>query len=191
MMGARVECGDVAAQRAHAAVAAGRPTGDPSISAKRSEAQQVMGQINALDSSLERARNAYDAATAKLHAIQESLRINKIGLDAARANLGKAQATLEQRLFAIYTSRDDQSTLAVLLGSQSIDDLVNRIETVQSVSAQDVAVMNQVVTFKRQVTARQNALVRARHDQVRLVHQRAEAKARIGSQLVQQQRLLT
>jgi len=150
-----------------------------------------MSQINALDASLERARNAYDSATAKLHAIQESLRINRIGLDAARANLVRAQATLEQRLFTIYTSRDDESTLAVLLGSQSLDDLVNRIETVQSVSEQDAAVMGQVVTFKHEVTARQNALVHARQDQVRLVQQRADAKARIGSQLGQQQRLLT
>ena len=40
-----------------------------------------------------------------------------------------------QRLVAIYTSRDDQSTLACMLGATSIDDLVNRIETVQSVSS--------------------------------------------------------
>ncbi len=121
--------------------------------------------------------------------IEESLRINRIGLNAARANLGKAQTALAQRLVAIYTTRDDQSTLAVLLGAQSIDDLVNRIETVQSVSSQDVAVMRQVITFKHQVTAHQRALVRARHDQVRLVRQRADAKARISSQLTREQRL--
>jgi cell wall-associated NlpC family hydrolase len=171
--------------------AAGTATGDPSISGKQSEAQHVMSQINALDASLERARNEYDAATAKLHAIQESLRLNRIGLNAARANLGKAQGALAERLVAIYTTRDNQSTLAVLLGSQSIDDLVNRIETVQSVSSQDVAVMNQVLTFKREVTAHQRALVGARAAQVRLVQERADAKARIGTQLVQQRQLLS
>jgi cell wall-associated NlpC family hydrolase len=172
-----------------ACATAGTATGDPSIGAKQAEAQHVMSQINTLDASLERARSAYDAATTKLHAIQESLRINRIGLHAARANLGKAQGALAQRLIAIYTTRDDQSTLAVLLGAQSIDDLVSRIETVQSVSSQDVAVMKQVITFKHQVTAHQRALVRARHDQVRLVQQRADAKARIASQITQQQRL--
>jgi len=60
---------------------------------------------------------------------------------------------------------------------------VNRIETVQSVSSQDVAVMNQVIGFKREVTMHQHALVRARHDQKRLVAQRAAAKSRIGTQL--------
>jgi cell wall-associated NlpC family hydrolase len=169
--------------------AAGSAAGDPAIGAKQAEAQRVLAQINALDASLERARNAYDSATAKLHAIQESLRINRIGLNAAQANLGRAQVSLSQRLVAIYTTRDDQSTLAVLLGAQSIDDLVSRIETVQSVSSQDVAVMDQVITFKHEVTAHQNALQRARHDQVRLVQERADAKARIGTQLGQQQRL--
>ena len=168
---------------AAAFVAAGAATGDPSVSAKQARAQQVLGQIQQLDSSLHRAQSAYDSASVKLGAIEHSLTINRIALRAARANLGKSQVALASRLVAIYTTRDDQSTLAVLLGAQSIDDLVNRIETVQSVSSQDVAVMNQVIGFKHQVTAHQHALVRARHDQKRLVAQRAAAKARISSQL--------
>ena len=171
-------------------VAAGTATGDPSVSAKQAQAQQVMGQITQLDSSLHRAQSAYESATVKLRGIEHSLKINKVALHAARANLGRAQVALAQRLVAIYTTRDEQSTLSVLLGAQSIDDLVSRIETVQSVSSQDVAVMNQVISFKHQVTAYQHALVKAHVDQKRLVAQRAAAKARIGSQLARQQRLL-
>jgi cell wall-associated NlpC family hydrolase len=95
-----------------------------------------------------------------------------------------------QRLVTIYTTRDDQSTLAVLLGSTSIDDLVNRIETVQSVSAQDLAVLHEVVGFKKTVTRTRHALTAAHHAQQRLVQQRAAAKARIGSQLSHQRTLL-
>src|SRR4029077_14406110 len=124
------------------------------------------------------------------HVIEHNLAINTIGLHAARANLKQSQKALMSRLRTIYQSREDQSTLAVLLGAQSIDDLVNRIETVQSVSSQDVAVMDQVISFKHQVTAHQHALVRPRHEQKQLVAQRAAAKARIGSQLGRQQRLL-
>ncbi len=175
---------------AAAFVAAGTATGDPIVSAKQAQAQQVMGQIQQLDSSLQRAKSAYDSATARLGAIEHSLTINKIALRAARANLGKSQAALAQRLVAIYTTRDDQSTLAVLLGAQNIDDLVSRIETVQSVSTQDVAVMKQVIGFKHEVTTHRRALVKAHSDQRVLVVQRAAAKRRIGSQLGQQQRLL-
>src|SRR5207302_6947037 len=119
---------------------------------KQAEAQQVMLQIQRLDSNLERARNLFDSANAKLHAIEHSLAINRIGLHVARANLVVAQNNLSQRLVSIYTSRDNQSTIAVVLGATSIDDLVNRIESVQSLSSQDVAVVNQVVSFKREVT---------------------------------------
>ncbi len=122
-----------------------------------------MSQIAELDSGLERARNLYITASKKLQRIEHSLKINTIGLHAARANLRASQAALMQRLVVIYTSRDDQSTLAVLLGATSVDDLVNRIQTVQSV-------------------------YRA---QTHLVQQRAAAKSRISSQLAHQQRLLS
>ena len=164
-------------------------TADPSVSAKQAQAQQVMAQIQQLDSNLERARNNYDSANVKLHAIEHSLAINRIGLHVARSNLVIAQKDLSQRLVSIYTTRDNQSTLAVVLGATSIDDLVNRIESVQSLSTQDVAVVHQVVSFKREVTVRQHTLVHDRRAQTALVRQRAAAKARIASQLGRQQRL--
>ena len=150
-----------------------------------------MRQIAQLDSSLQRASRAPTLGRPRsCSVIEHNLKINKIALHAARANLRQSQVALERRLVVIYTTRDDQSTLAVLLGAQSIDDLVNRIETVQSVSSQDVAVMNQVISFKHQVTAHQHALVHARHDA-----DAARAAARCGEgadQLAarQEQRLL-
>jgi cell wall-associated NlpC family hydrolase len=172
-------------------VVAGGALGDPGVDAKRAQAQQVLAQINTLDANLERARTAYEASTRKLHTIDHNLSINKIGLRAARANLKASQSALMQRLRLIYVSRDDQSTLGVMLGAKSISDLVTRIEAVQSVSSQDLAVMNQVVKFKRQVTQHQRALVRAHRAQASLVAQRAAAKNRISSEIGHQQRLLS
>jgi cell wall-associated NlpC family hydrolase len=176
---------------AAACVAAGTATGDPSVSAKQAQAQQVIAQITQLDGSLNRAQNLYDDATRKLHVIEHSLKINKVALRAARKNLHLSQQALMQRLVTSYTSRDAQSTLAVMLGAQSIDDLVNRIEAVQSVSSQDVAVMNEVIGFKKAVTVHQHALVTAHRSQSHLVQQRAAAKSRINSQLGQEKRLLS
>jgi cell wall-associated NlpC family hydrolase len=174
---------------AAACVAAGTATGDPSISAKQAQGRQIMAQLTQLDGSLQRATNLYQDSTRKLHAIEHSLKINKIALHAARVNLRRSQQALMQRLVTIYTSRNDQSTLAVLLGAQSIDDLVNRIEAVRSVSSQDVAVMNEVIGFKRAVTVHQHALATAHRLQARLVQQRAAAKSRISSQLAREKRL--
>ncbi len=167
---------------AAACVAAGTATGDPSIAAKQAQAQQVLSRLQQLDASVQRATSAYDAASAGLYRIERSLKINRQALHVARSNLGKAQVALEQRLVVIYTTRDEQSTLSVLLGAQSIDDLVNRIETVQSVSSQDVAVMNQVISFKRQIATHERILEHARAEQTRLVRQRAAAKAQMISE---------
>jgi peptidoglycan DL-endopeptidase CwlO len=174
-----------------ALVVAGVATGDPSIGGKRAQAQHVANQIQLLDASLERARNRYESATVKLHQIERNLKVNKIALDAARVNLKRSQHTLMQRLVDIYTSRDDQSTLGVILGATSLQDLVNRVETVQSVSNQDLAVMKQVIGFKQEVTTHEHALVRAHVSQRHLVAARAAAKERIGSQLAQQNHLLS
>jgi len=125
----------------------------------------------------------------KLAAIEHNLTINRVGLRAARSNLVVAQKNLSARLVNIYVNRDDQSTLGVILGATSIDDLVNRIESVQSLSKQDVAVVQQVVSFKHEVTTREHTLVRDRKAQAALVRQRAAAKVRIASQLRTQQRL--
>jgi cell wall-associated NlpC family hydrolase len=174
---------------AAACIAAGTATGDPSVSAKQAQARQIMAQMTQLDGSLQRATNLYYDSTRKLHTIEHSLKINKIALQAARVNLRRSQAALMQRLVTIYTSRNDQSTLAVLLGAQSIDDLVNRIEAVKSVSSQDVAVMNEVIGFKKAVTIHRHALASAHRSQTRLVQQRASAKARVSSQLAREKRL--
>ena len=149
-----------------------------------------MDRLQQLDGSVQRATNEYDSASAGLYRIERSLKINREALHVARSNLGKSQVALEQRLVAIYTTRDEQSTLAVLLGAQSIDDLVNRIETVQSVSSQDVAVMNQVISFKHQIARHEKALESARAEQTRLVRQRAAAKAQITAERDHEQRLL-
>jgi cell wall-associated NlpC family hydrolase len=174
---------------AAACVAAGTATGDPSVSAKQAQARQIMAQMTQLDGNLQRATNLYYDSTRKLHVIEHKLKINKIALRAARLNLRRSQQALMQRIVTIYTSRNDQSTLGVLLGAQSIDDLVNRLEAVRSVSSQDVAVMNEVIGFKKAVTAHQHALAAAHRSQARLVQQRAAAKSRISSQLAREKRL--
>ncbi len=168
---------------------AGTASGDPSLASKQAEAKRVLVRLQQLDSNAQRAQNQYDASSAKLHRLEHNLKINRQALHIARANLAQAQTALAQRLVVIYTMRDDQSTLAVLLGAHSVDDLVNRIETMQSVSRQDVAVMNQVIGFRKQIRRRERLLEHAHVLQARLVKRRAAAKHRVDAQLAHEQRL--
>jgi len=172
-------------------LAAGAATADPTVASKQAEAQQVLAQINQIDANMDRAVEAYDAANAKLQRIRHAQQINRFALHVAKGNLSRAQAALAQRLVAIYTSNDETSTLAVLLGARSIDDLVNRVETVQSVTRQNTDVIDQVTTFKGEVQRREHTLARARVQQAQAVAARAAEKTRIENQLAERKSLLS
>jgi peptidoglycan DL-endopeptidase CwlO len=164
-------------------------TGD-TVASKRAEAQSVLNEIQQLDSSLERAIEAYDLANVKLRHIKDDLSQNTQSLAVAKRSLGNAQRQLSSRLVDLYTSQSQDSTLVVLLGSSSLDQLLNNMDAVDRVSQQDSLVLKQVVDLRREVQQRQRELKRAHAEQTQVVDQRAAAKASIQSQLGQRQALL-
>jgi peptidoglycan DL-endopeptidase CwlO len=161
-----------------------------SLASKEAEVQRVLGQIQGLDASLSQAVEAYNQATAKLDRIKSDLTVNTRRLTIARENLRRSQKLLAERLVAIYTSGEDQSTLAVLLGATSLDDFISRIDAVDRVSLQDVRVRDEVARFRREVQRRQARLKRARAAQEELVAERARHRASIENQLAERRRLV-
>jgi peptidoglycan DL-endopeptidase CwlO len=164
---------------------------DPSISSKQAQAQQVLAEINRLDINLERAIQSYDTANVKLAGIERDQKRARFELHVAKGNLSRAQAALSARLVAIYTSDTQSSALEVLLGSTSLDDLLNRIEAVNRVSSQDAQTMREVQTFKHDVLQRRADLRRAHVAQAKVVAERAAAKASIQGQLARRHTLLS
>jgi cell wall-associated NlpC family hydrolase len=167
--------------------AAARPS---PVTSKQAEAQDVLAQIQSIDASLEKVIEAYNASQIKLDAIKEEQRVNEHRLEIARANFKQSQAFLEQRLVALYTS-EDQSTLEILLGASSLDDLLDRVDTVNRVSEQDMRIIGEVKHFRAEIKQREAELERARTEQERVVAEQAAKKASIESQLVARQRLLS
>jgi peptidoglycan DL-endopeptidase CwlO len=163
--------------------------GGPSISAKRSEAQQVEAQLQQLDAAAQRASGQYHQATQQLHRLERALLLNRQALGVAHVNLRRAQRTLEQRLVAIYTSRQSEASLAVILGAHSLDDLISRIETVNSVSHQDTQIIGQVLSFQRQIVRRRAFLDHARVEQRQLVAERASSLQSAEGRLAAERRL--
>jgi peptidoglycan DL-endopeptidase CwlO len=159
------------------------------IGVKRAQAQGVLARLQQLDAAAQRANSRYQAASRKLRAVEHQLRINHQALGVARGNLGQAKRTLAKRLVAIYTSGEQQSSLAVLLGAKSLDDLISRIETVNSISKQDTTLVHQVVSFQHQVVHRRTMLRNERTRQHRLVAVRAAERNRIQGQLASERRL--
>jgi peptidoglycan DL-endopeptidase CwlO len=162
-----------------------------SLASKEAQAQRVLGQIRSLDSSLSRAIEAYNLANVELDRIEGDLAENRIRLAIVRKNLRRAQSALAQRLVTIYVSGSSNSTLEVLLGARTLDDVLNRIEAANRVSSQDADVLGEVKAFRAEARARAQRLQRARARQARLVRERAAHKASIQSQLGERQRLLS
>jgi peptidoglycan DL-endopeptidase CwlO len=161
----------------------------PSISAKKAEAQRVLGELQQLDASAQRANNRLQLASRRLQHVEYQLRVNKQALGVARVNLVRAQKALSARLVAIYTSQDEQSSLAVVLGARSLDDLISRLEAANEVTKQDSALIGQVVSYQHAIVRHRLLLRHARVTAKRLVAVRAATKRSISARLAQAQRL--
>jgi peptidoglycan DL-endopeptidase CwlO len=159
------------------------------IGAKRAQARAVLVDLQRLDAAAQRANSRYQQASQGLRRVEHRLSVNRQALGVARGNLTRAQRALAKRLFAIYTSQDEQSSLAVILGARSLDDLISRIETVNSLSKQDTALINEVVSFRQQIAHRRVLLRQQRARQHRLVVARAAARNRIAGRLASERRL--
>jgi peptidoglycan DL-endopeptidase CwlO len=171
--------------------AAGGATAEPSsLPAKRAKAQEVLAQVQQIDAQLEHAIEAYNAANVKLDKIEADVAQNKRHIVLARANLGSAQKRLADRVVQLYTAGEQSSTVAVLLGASSLDDLLDRIDTVNRVSEQDTSTLAQVIAYRAEVKRRAKELARARAEQARVVSAKAGQRTSIESQLAERQRML-
>jgi cell wall-associated NlpC family hydrolase len=150
----------------------------------------VVAQLQHLSDSLERARAQYYASTQQLAKIQRDVRENRHELGLAKHNLKRSRHIIAQRLVTLYTS-DQASTLEVVLGARSLDDMISRMDSAKSVTSLDARVLSQVKTFRAAVKRNHELLGKARAMQQRVVSQRASAKASIESQITQQNSLLS
>jgi len=174
-----------------AALAVAAPTpAQPPLTAKRAEAQRVYAEVQRLDASLGRADERVNLANLRLAAVQRDLVVNKRELLVARRNLVKSQKAIAQRLVSLYTSPQD-STLEVILGASSLNEMLTRVDNASRISSLDTEVLSQVNTFRSAVRRHELALVAARAAAKRLVAERAAEQRSIAAQLGERRRLLS
>jgi cell wall-associated NlpC family hydrolase len=163
---------------------------EPTIGQKQAQAQSVLEQIRGIDSQLGHAIEDYNLANVRLAKIEDELTANARHLQLAKSSLKGAQRHLSERLVSLYVNGDDASAMEVLLGAESLDDLLNRLDAVERVSSQDTRVLRQVQAFKREVQQRKVKLKQARVAQKQEVANRAARRASIEGQLQERQSLL-
>ena len=125
------------------AAASARPASTPvskaQIAAKAAQAQSVLAQVQAINVQLGRNAEAYDGARFQLQTLDARLAANRTLLVQARRDYRKAQRNAQELLVQLYTD-DQPQWLDIVLGATSFTDLINRIDTAQTVATNDAAV---------------------------------------------------
>ena len=134
---------------------------------------------------------SYNFANVELDRIDGDLQSNARHLVAARKSLNVAQRRISERLRDLYVNGAGDSTLEVLLGSKSLDDIVARLDAIQRVSSQDTRILAAVKQFRHEVQTRRANLKDARVEQAEVVAERAAQKQSIEGRLAERAQLLS
>jgi peptidoglycan DL-endopeptidase CwlO len=169
--------------------AVGPASADPSISSKQAQAQAIVAEMGQLDADIAQMAEAWNLAKIELDRIDVQLEVNGRHLVAARKSLNIAQRRIAGRLHDLYVNGEGDSTLEVIFGSSSLDDIIARLDAIQRVSSEDTRILSEVKRYRKAVETRRAELRDARADQARLVAERAAQKASIESRLAERQRL--
>jgi cell wall-associated NlpC family hydrolase len=166
------------------------PASGQTITSKRAQAEAIMAQVEGLNGNLEQTIEAYNYANIQLAEIDTDLESNARHLVAAKRSLGVAQKRIQERLRDLYVNGEGDSTLEVLLGSQSLDDIIARLDAIERVSSQDTQILRTVKRYRSEVETRRENLQDARAKQAQVVSEQAAQKQSIESQLSEQNQLL-
>ncbi|MEX2613773.1 MAG: hypothetical protein WD380_09370, partial [Gaiellaceae bacterium] len=171
-------------------LAAGSASADPDIKSKREQAEAIIAEVQNLDASLAVTIESYNFANIELDRLEGELEQNARHLVAARKSLNVAQARIAERLRDLYVNGDGDSTLEVLLGSKSLDDIIARLDAIERISSQDASILAEVKQYRREVQTRRANLKDARVKQVQVVADRAAQQRSIEGRLAERQQLL-
>ena len=159
------------------------------VASKQAEAQSIISQIGSIETELSNAVERWNLANVKLARIGDDLHRSRFELGVARVNLKRAQVALARQALSVYTSSDSNGTIEVLLGSSSLDDLLNRIDNVDRVNDQRSSVVGDVTTFRTNIARQTARLHHAQSEQKQVVAERLAEKHSIQSKLAERNRL--
>ncbi len=141
------------------------------IEAKGAQAELILAQIQDLDGRLGLAIESYNGATLKLENIEDTLDSTSNRLDVARRSSRTAQERLSERVRAIYMG-NEATSLEVILGAASVDELLDRVSTVERVTTRDRELVEEARGARRDFGQRERKLRGAREDQAQVVADR-------------------
>jgi len=170
-----------------AAPGAGAP---PSLKQKEHQAQQVLGEVNALDIQLGRIGEQLNGAQYDLSQVRKREGATRRSLAKARKRYAIAEQRVEQRLVTLYES-DTPSTADAILGATSLSAILDRLQLVQAASALDARLARDAKLRRLQLAQKEQALVTERQRAAAAVAAIAAHRRTLNAELGQRRVLLS
>lgn len=160
------------------------------IASKSQQAAQIAAEINALDSQLGIASEAYNRVKVDLDAITAKVNETQKRLSEIKESLKKRRDILNQRAASMY--KDGRtSLLEVLLNTSDFGEFLERAEYVSRVARNDAELIDRIKSTKESVELLERQYSESRRQQEGLVQQAMTQKTGIENKLSERQRLLT
>lgn len=163
---------------------------EPPLEEKQAQAQAIIAEIQAIDEEVGAAAERWNGANLELDSLTQELAETRRDLVRARRHLAASRARAAERLRDLYVNGEPDSTLEILLGASTLDDVILGLDAVERIASQDARIVREAKTFRGRVLEREEQLTEARREQASIVAQLASEKAAIEARLADRQQLL-
>jgi peptidoglycan DL-endopeptidase CwlO len=164
---------------------------EPSIPEKRRQAELILAEVQELDAAVGAAAERFNGANYKLGQLSDQLRERRHDFKRARAQLGNARGRASERLVQLYVNGSGPSALEVVLSSENLSDMIDRLDVGQRVLEQDARIAADLTRLAQRTKQQARRLTASRATQARLVGQLESERATIEAKLSERQQLLS
>jgi cell wall-associated NlpC family hydrolase len=165
------------------------PAGAQTLAQKRALAEartaQVKQQLDALNTSLEKAIQQYDLASLKLSDVQAKVSSTTLELAVANGQLQVAEQKLSDAVVAMYQQRPTD-ILDVIFSSRSFDDLTSQLDAFRKLGADNSEIVAGVQRYQASVQQQREQLVVAQDEARALLQDVLTTKAGIETAVARQ-----
>lgn len=162
---------------------------EPTPQEKYAQRDAILAQMRVLDEEVAGAAERWNGAQLQLTKITQDLADTRRDLGRARDLYRVAQARVAKRLHALYVNGESGSTLEVILGAKSLDEIILSLDAIQRVSAQDSKIARDAESLRERMTRRQRELAQWQRQQAAVVDDLAAERSAIQAQLAERRRL--
>jgi len=164
--------------------------GAQSVEDKQAQAQAIIAEIQRLDEEVGASAERWNGANLELQSLTSELDRTRRHLEVARRTYRVSQERVAQRLRDLYVNGSPDSTLEVLLGARSLDEIITGLDATQRIAAQDARIAREVKAARNRIAERQDQLAEAKAEQAEVVEALAAERQAIEGKLAERQRLL-